>query len=65
LVQSPLTRHKAKNASFTPEEQIYVKSEINKLLSKGVIIETHHEQYEYVSPIFTVAKAGVRGLDLF
>ena len=53
----PIVRHNAKNASFTEEENEYVKSEILKLLSKSVIIETHHENTEYVSPIFIVPKA--------
>ena len=38
------------------DEQHITDTEIDKLLAKGVIIPSSHEQGEYVSPIFTRAK---------
>lgn len=59
---SPPVKHFSKNAKFSMEEDKFIKSEITKLLNKRVIVETHHETNEYVSPIFTVRKSdgGIR-----
>ena len=51
-----------KNAEFTPEENKLIKLEIEKLLLKGIIMETYHEDKEFVSQIFITYKSdgGVR-----
>ena len=38
------------------DEQHVIDTEIDKLLAKGVIIPSSHEEGEYISPIFTRAK---------
>jgi hypothetical protein len=41
---------------FSPEERIIIHAEIIKLLAKGVIQVSTHEQGEYISPIFVSEK---------
>ena len=41
------------NKEHVPE----IKNEIQKLLSKGVIVDSHHEIGDYISPIFSVPKS--------
>lgn len=38
------------------EEQYVIDTEIDKLLAKGVITPSSHEEGEYISPIFAKAK---------
>ena len=33
-----------------------IENEMQKLLSKGAIVDSHHEEGEYISPIFSVPK---------
>lgn len=48
----------SKNPSnFSQKEEIFLSSEIEKLLSKGIIEECQHEQGEYISPIFLTPKS--------
>ena len=46
----------------TPEENKLIKLEIEKLLLKGIIMETYHEDEKFVSRIFITYKSdgGVR-----
>ena len=41
---------------FSVEEEKYLSSEIKSLLKKGVIVESQHENGEFISPIFLVPK---------
>ena len=41
------------NKEHVPE----IENEIQKLLSKGVIVDSHHEEGGYISPIFSVPKS--------
>ena len=43
--------------SINKEHVIQVENEIQKLLYKGVIVNSYHEQGEYISPIFSVPKS--------
>lgn len=54
---SPPVQHYAKNAQFSPDEENFIDSEIEKLLNKGVIKHTFHENNEFVSPIFITPKS--------
>ena len=58
----PPNKHFAKNAAFSEEEDALLDLEIEKLLMKSIIKETHHETNEFVYPIFTTAKSdgGIR-----
>lgn len=49
-------QHFCKNANFTLVEEAFVSTEIQKLISKGVIVQCEPEEKEFVSPIFTVPK---------
>ena len=42
---------------FNNEEHRFMKSEIDRLLDKGVIIESQHEVGEFISPIFLTPKS--------
>ena len=57
-----MSQHKARSAKFSDEEINLIKDEIDKLLTKGIIKETCHEENEFVSPIFTSHKrnGGIR-----
>ena len=56
FIDTPPCQHFASNP-LNPEEARYVKSEITKLKSKRIIKRTHHENIEYVSPIFVTPKS--------
>ena len=62
FIEHPPVQYHVNNAKFTSEEQKMLKSEIEKLLLKGVIIKSNHENKEFVSPIFTTRKndGGIR-----
>ena len=46
------TQISARPSIFNSKEQLIVHEEINKLLQKGVIKESHNEHGEFISPIF-------------
>ena len=50
------TQISARPSIFNSKEQLIVHEEINKLLQKGVIKESHNEHGEFISPIFLRAK---------
>lgn len=50
------TQISARPSIFNSREQLIVHEEINKLLQKGVIKESHNEHGEFISPIFLRAK---------
>ena len=56
FVDAPKIQHKARSPKFSGEEINLIKDEIDKLLSKGIIKETCHEDKEFVSPIFASHK---------
>ena len=39
-----------------PKNQPLIQEEVNKLLKKGVVVESYHEPVEYISPIFLKEK---------
>ena len=41
---------------FSPQECTTIQHEISNLLSKSVIVETHHDPGEFISPIFVRSK---------
>ena len=47
-----LTQISARPSIFNSKEQLIVHEEINRLLQKGVIKESHNEHVEFISPIF-------------
>ena len=57
FVENPPVKHKAYSPTFSTEEKTVISSKIEKLLSKGVIKVSNHEQIEYVSPIFLTPKS--------
>ena len=62
FVDVPRIQHKARCPKFSDEQIILIKYEIDKLLTKGIIKETCHEEKEFVSPIFISHKSngGIR-----
>ena len=62
FVDAPKIQHKARSPQFSDEGSNLIKDEIDKLLTKGVIKETCHEEKEFVSPIFICHKSngGIR-----
>ena len=50
-------QHKARSPEFSDEEINLINDETDKLLTKGVIKETCHEEKEFVSPIFISHKS--------
>ena len=56
FVDAPMIQHKARSPKFSDEEINLIKDEIDKLLSKGIMKETCHEDKEFVSPIFVSHK---------
>ena len=62
FVDAPKIQHKARSPQFSDEGSNLIKDEIDKLLTKGVIKETCHEEKEFVSPIFISHKSngGIR-----
>ena len=50
------TQISARPSVFNSKEQLIVHEEINKLLQKGVIKESHNEHGEFISPIFLKTK---------
>ena len=42
-------QHKTRSPKFLDEEINLIKDEIDKLLTKGIIKETYHEEKEFVS----------------
>ena len=61
FITIPPINHYAINAIEVADETL-VQSELDKLLSKGIIKKTFHEPVEYVSPIFITYKSdgGIR-----
>ena len=57
FVDAPKIQHKARSPQFSDEGSNLIKDEIDKLLTKGVIKETCHEEKEFVSPIFISHKS--------
>ena len=58
---APKIQHKARSPKFSDEEINLIKDEIDKLLTKGVVKETCHEEKEFVSPIFiSHSNGGIR-----
>ena len=49
FVNAPKIQHKARSPKFSDEEINLIKDEIDKLLTKGIIKETYHEEKEFVS----------------
>ena len=49
FVDAPKIQHKARSPKFSDEEINLIKDEIDKLLTKGIIKETYHEEKEFVS----------------
>lgn len=39
--------------TFSPSDSLVIEAEIQKLLSKGIIVPTQHESGEYISPILS------------
>ena len=62
FADAPKIQHKARSPQFSDEGSNLIKDEIDKLLTKGVIKETCHEEKEFVSPIFISHKSngGIR-----
>ena len=62
FIDPPKIQHNARSPKFSDEEINLIKDEINKLLTKGIIKETCHEEKEFVSPIFISHKSngGIR-----
>ena len=62
FVDAPKIQLKARSPQFSDEGSNLIKDEIDKLLTKGVIKETCHEEKEFVSPIFISHKSngGIR-----
>ena len=62
FADAPRIQHKARSPKFSDEEIDLIKDETDKLLTKGVIKETCHEEKEFVSPIFIPHKSngGIR-----
>ena len=56
FVDAPKIQHKTRSPKFSDEEINLIKDEIDKLLSKGIMKETCHEDKEFVSPIFVSHK---------
>ena len=50
------TQISARPSIFNSKEQLIVHEEINKLVQKGVIKESHYEHGEFISPIFVRPK---------
>lgn len=46
------------NCSFSADENKFIKSEITRLLKKGVIKQSYHVAGEFISPIFLIPKPG-------
>ena len=44
------------SSKFSPQECTTIQNEISNLLSKSVIVETHHDPVEFISPIFVRPK---------
>lgn len=42
--------------TFSPSDSLAIEAEIQKLLSKGIIVPTQHESGEYISPVFVTKK---------
>ena len=53
----PPTVHTARRCTVSPETDALMGQEIQGMLDAVIIIETHQEDNEYVSPIFPVVKA--------
>ena len=62
FTQVPPNKHFASNPNFTKQEEVLIDQEIEKLIHKGIIVETEHEKTEFVSPIFIIHKpdGGIR-----
>ena len=54
---APKIQHKTRYLKFSNEEINLIKDGIHKLLIKGIIKETCHEEKEFVSPIFISHKS--------
>ena len=57
FVDAPKIQRNTKSPKFSDEEINLIKDEIDKLLTKGIIRETCHEEKEFVSPIFISHKS--------
>ena len=44
--------HLSKNPTFTESETMLIEKEIKKVPSKNIIVESVHEEIEFISPIF-------------
>ena len=48
---SPQKNLGPRRKTFKISDSLVIEAEIKKLLDKGVIVPTHHECWEYISPI--------------
>ena len=60
FVDDPRIQHKARFSQFSDEDINLIKDEIDKLLTKGMIKETCHEENKFVSPISISRKNSFR-----
>ena len=62
FVDAAMILHNVKSPQFSDDEINLIRNEIDKLLTKGIIKETCHEEKEFGSPIFISHKSngGIR-----
>ena len=62
FIDATRIQHKARSPKYSDEEIHLIKDKTDKLLTKGIVKETCHEEKEFVSPIFISHKSngGIR-----